>query len=129
MINEGELHLILNTIENLTLETFPDPESLREMGFKIQGWMAYSAECMVEAKEALHYNRKQAAINLFGNLPEIGKKMPAMAIRDFINDSCGKYLALYELCERTNKTCTHALGFIVSNLSYLKVEMQTLKTI
>lgn len=129
MINDTELHAILGTIENLTLQSFPDPESLREMGFKIQGWMAYSAECMVEAKEALHYARKQAAINVFANLKDVAKRMPAMSIRDYISDSCGKQAALYELCERTNKTCTHALAFIVSNLSYLKVEMQTLKTV
>jgi len=124
-MKEAEILAILQAIQDMDYSDVSNPTSLLEYGFKLTGWIAFSGECVAQAKQLLHAARKQAYINLVASLGAHEKKIGVMLMKDYCNDVCGKENAYLSLCERCNAACTHAADVCRSALSYLKTELST----
>ena len=122
----SQILAILSTIESTSYSDVQSPDKLLEHGFRLTGWIAFSAECIAEAKEALHRAREQAYINLAASLGSQSKQIGVLMMKDFCNDKCAKENAYLALTERCNAACTHANSLVITAISYLKTEMQNL---
>lgn len=125
MNKQPEILSILTAIQDTSYSDVNNPVQLMEYGFRLTGWISFTAECIAEAKEQLHNARKQAYINLVASLGAQEKKIGVMIMKDYCNDLCGKENAYLALCERTNAAATHAADLVRSALSYLKTELST----
>jgi hypothetical protein len=119
-----ELTKILATMQETDFASVQSMDLLREYGFSLKGWMAFSAEQQAIAKENLHLARRQAMINLAGSLKANGVALSATLQKEWVNDSCSKENYAYELAERTNKACSAAIGLVITCLSGLKEELK-----
>lgn len=125
MNKQAEILAILSTIESTSYADVQSPVKMMEYGFQLNGWIAFTAEAIAEAKEALHKARKQAYVNLVASLGSHEKKIGALLMKDYCNDCCAKENAYLALCERANAAATHANDLVRSALSYLKTELAT----
>jgi hypothetical protein len=125
MTRKADIKAILEVISNTHYKDVSNPQVLLDYGFELTGWIAFSGECVAEAKEILHKARKQAYINLVASLGAHEKKVGVMIMKDFCNDQCAEENAYLSLCERCNAAATHASDLVRSALSYLKTEMAT----
>jgi len=124
MTQEKQLKAILNTIEGTNYASVQSMELLKEYGFQLQQWMAFSGEQMAIAREDLHNSRKKAYLNTVFNLGSQERKYAPSLIKDYINDCCARENAVYELADRANKACTHSINLIITCISALKEEMK-----
>jgi hypothetical protein len=125
MSKEATVLAILQTIEDTTYCDVQSPVKLLEYGFQLTGWIAFTAQAVAEAKENLHNARRKAYINLVASLGAHEKKIGALLMKDYCNDSCAKENAYLTLCERANAAATHSNDLVRSALSYIKTEMVT----
>jgi hypothetical protein len=126
MNKKADIVAILEAISNTHYSDVNNPTVLLEYGFELTGFIAFSGECVAEAKEMLHKARKQAYINLVASLGAHEKKIGVMLMKDYCNDLCAEENAYLALCERANAAATHASDLVRSALSYLKTEMATI---
>ena len=125
LTKKADIKAILEAISQTHYKDVNNAVVLLEYGFELTGWIAFSGECVAEAKEILHRARKQAFIDLVASLGAQQKKIGAMLMKDYCNDVCAEENAYLALCERANAAATHASDLVRSALSYLKTEMAT----
>ena len=123
MIQPLQLTAILNTIEGTLFDQLQSINLLMDWGFKLQSWMAFAGSQQVECKKAMHDARRKAMINIIASLAANGVTMAPSLQKDYVNDLCADELANYELAERCNRTCVHALDFVRTCISTLKTEL------
>jgi hypothetical protein len=123
MINPTELQGILDTIEGTNAQPVQSTTLLIDWGFKLQQWMAFSGSQQALCKLALQEARRQAMVNLVASLKANGAEMAISLQKQYVDDLCAKENYNYELAQRCNRACVHALDFTRSCLSTLKTEL------
>lgn len=120
MNKQAEINRILATIGTMEYSQLQSIDVLLEYGFKLAGWVAFSAEAMAEAKEILHKTRSEKYKTTLQQLQKDGKKPAPSILKDYINDKCYAEHSYYELCERTNRAATHSIELVRTAVSALK---------
>lgn len=123
MIQEIQIRAILDTIEGTDYAAVGSMELLKEYGFKLTGWNAFTGQQMAECKEAWLNARRKAMVNLVASLKANGAVLSPSLQKDYVNDLCAKEAALYELAERCNRACVHSIDLVRTVLSQMKEEM------
>jgi len=123
MIQPTQLQGILDTIEGATFDQLQSIHLLMEWGFKLEGWMAFSGSQQALAKADLHDARRKAMVNLIASLKANGATLAPSLQREYVNDLCGTENYHYELAERCNRACVHAMDFVRTCISTLKTEL------
>lgn len=122
MIQPSQLQAILDTIEGTGFEQVQSISLLMDWGFKLQQWMAFSGSQQALAKRLLHDARRQAMVNLIASLQANGATLAISLQKDYVNDLCATENYHYEIAERCNRSCTHALDLVRTCISTLKME-------
>lgn len=120
----AQLQAILDTIEATGFDQVQSITLLMEWGFKLQSWMAFSGAQQATAKRNLHDARRQAMVNLIASLQANGATLATSLQKEYINDLCAAENYNYELAERANRACVHALDLARTCISTLKTELQ-----
>jgi len=124
MIQRNSLQAVLDTIEGTPFSEVQSISLLMDWGFKLQQWMAFAGSQQAEAKKLLHDARRQAMVNLVASLKANGATLAPSLQKDYVNDLCAEENYNYELAERCNRCCVHALDFVRTCISTLKIELQ-----
>lgn len=123
MIQPTQLQSILDTIEGTNFDQVQSLNLLMDWGFKLQQWMAFSGSQQAEAKRLLHDARRKAMVNLIASLEANGAEMAISLQKIYVDDQCANENYHYELAQRCNRSCTHALDFCRSCISTLRTEL------
>lgn len=118
-----QLQAILDTIEGTNYDQVQSISLLMDWGFKLNQWMAFAGSQQALCKRALHAARRQAMVNLTASLHANGAEMAISLQKQYVDDLCADENYNYELAQRTNRACVHALDFIRSCLSTLRQEL------
>lgn len=124
MIQANQLQAILDTIEGTNYQDVQSLSLLMDWGFKLQQWMAFAGSQQAEAKKLLHDARRRAMVNLVASLKANGAVLAPSLQKDYVNDLCATENFHYELAERCNRCCVHALDLVRTCISTLKTEIQ-----
>lgn len=124
MIQIAQIQAIMDTIEGTDYKAVSSPSLLMDYGFKLQQWMAFSGSQMAELKKALQDRRRQVSVNLVASLTANKAQMPSATFqKDYVNDLCAQENADYELAQRCNSACIHAMDLVRTCISLLKTEL------
>lgn len=123
MTHSTPLQDILNRIEGTSYERMQSIDSLISWGFELQQWMAFSGSQQALCKLTLQEARRRAMVNLVASLKANGAEMAISLQKQYVDDLCAQENYNYELAQRCNRACVHALDFTRSCLSTLKTEL------
>lgn len=124
MIQPTELQAVLDTIEGTGFQDVQSLNLLMEWGFKLQQWMAFAGSQQAEAKKLLHDARRKAMVTLIASLRANGADLAPSLQKEYVNDVCSQENYHFELAERCNRCCVHALDLVRTCISTLKIELQ-----
>lgn len=124
MIQTNQLQAILDTIEGTNYADVQSLQLLMEWGFKLQQWMAFAGSQQATAKKLLHEARRKAMVTLIASLRANGADLAPSLQKEYVNDMCSQENFQYELAERANRCCVHALDLVRTCISTLKTELQ-----
>lgn len=122
---ESEMRGYLTELEATSWAGVQSIDALLKFGFDVKSWMAASGEAMVDAKEELHKQRRDAYLKVEGSLIAQERKWNVSMMKDYVNDCCAKANAYFLLCERTNRACYHTIELVRTAISALKEEMRS----
>ena len=123
MNKQVEIKAILNTIEGMKYSSVQSIDLLLAYGFQLTSWIAFTAEAMAEAKEALHKSRAVKYRVVIDEMVKQGKSASPSIINQYVSDKCYQEHGYYELCERANRAATHSMDLVRTAISALKQEM------
>ena len=127
MIQKEQLIAILNSIEGTDFKNVQSIDLLIDFGFKLQQWLAFSSYQQALCRETLHNRRRQAMVNLIASLKANNASLAPSLQKEYVNDLCAEDNGVYELACRCNSCCVHALDFLRSCISALKIEYENTK--
>lgn len=123
MIQPDQMQAILDTIEGTNYNQVQSINLLIDWGFKLQQWMAFAGAQQAECKLSLHEARRRAMVNLIASLQANGAELAISLQKQYVDDLCATENYHYELAQRTSRACVHALDFVRTCISTLKMEM------
>jgi len=127
MIQNLQLQAILDTIEGTGFDQVQSITLLIDWGFKLQQWMAFAGSQQAECKRALHVARRQAMVNLVASLQANGADMAISLQKQYVDDLCAEENYNYELAQRCNRACVHAIDLVRTVITTLRTEIQMIK--
>lgn len=125
-IQTNKLEALLQTLQGITPEEMQSGDSVRDHLVSLTSWMAWTGEQMALANKAYNIAKRDAYHKLQEDFKNKGLKLSPMLAKDYIGSLCSKEAYSYEIAERANRTCYHAIEAFRSVLSSLKNELQTI---
>lgn len=126
MSNTSELLAILTEIESANYTAINNIHLLNDWIFKLTGWMAFSGQEMAKAKRDLNRAKVRAYDTYVFSRAASGLQISPMMAKDYAGSRCADEEFEYDVAERCNRSCVHAIDAVRTVISALKSEQQHL---
>lgn len=122
--NLNRLQAIQQHIEDAKYSDFDSsPTLIYNEIVSLNAWKSFTGKLMAESKRELLEAKEAAYYKILADGDKTAKKLATSLLKDYISTKAANLQYEYDLSERVNSACSHAMEGMRSILSALKQEM------